>query len=243
MSNTQPAVLDPGSTQAAFAALIGLVPREPRHLDFLVDAETTVASLSRALLAEQISGSGCSPQQATELGERVLRLLDRLYFVVEQTAGRHHLINSLGLSTGLWIARRQGEIRELGPVVNGLAGCANTLRDRKALETLYEASLEIMNAADDFLRADLDRLDRNRPWRLLCLNQCIIATRTGNAEIAGAAYERLIAFLPEDACEFFSLAVQKVAGKDYPAQCRRLVHAYFGRFSVADPAGQRAAVH
>ena len=69
---------------------------------------------------------------------------------------------------------------------------ANQSSRREDLDSLYEISLHILYATDAYLKSDLHKQDRNRPWRLLCLNHCIIATRTGNADLARKAYDRLI---------------------------------------------------
>ncbi len=236
-------VLRSDLTHTEMRNLIAAVPREPRHLSFLVDAETTAAGFFQTLLREETGDTLCTPQRATELGQTVLQVLERLFFVISETSGKHQNINALALSVGLWIAKRQGEIREMGLVVNGLAMTANGARDRGELEALYEISLHIVHAADPFLKADVNKHQRHRPWRLLCLNHCIIATRTGDGELAKAAYDFLIAHLPEEAGEFFEMGMRKIAGGQYSAHCRKIMRAYYETHADSARRNPSAVMH
>jgi len=57
-----------------------------------------------------------------------------LYLPIEDKFGRHRIINALALWTDLWVANRQGEVREMGLSVNGLAMAANGTLERCQLE-------------------------------------------------------------------------------------------------------------
>ena len=98
-----------------------------------------------------------------------------------------HRILTLAVASAVWIAQRKAEIRELSRVVNGIAMFANQSSRQEGLESLYEISLRILYATHAYLKSDMHKQDRIRPLRLLCLNHCINATRTGNAALAGKA--------------------------------------------------------
>jgi hypothetical protein len=100
----------------------------------------------------------------------------------------------------------------MGLIVNGLAMAANGRLERCELEVLYEVTLHTLHGAEAFLKVDIDKHDGQLPWRLLCLNHCIISTRSGNGERVKASYDLLITHLPEEAKAFFELALRKVNG-------------------------------
>jgi hypothetical protein len=194
MLSHEPSIRRSDLTHTELNTLIAAVPRE-RHLSFLIDAETTAATFCRTLLGEETGNAHYRPQHATDLGVAVLRLLKRLHFLIEDKSGQHRIINALALSIGLWVAKRHGEIREMGLIVNGLTMAANGTLDRCELDVLYEVSLHTPHAAEAFLKADIDKHDDHRPWRLLCHNHSIISTRSGNGELANASYDLLITHL------------------------------------------------
>ena len=80
------------------------------------------------------------------------------------------------------------------------------------------------------MKADNNKSDTQRPWRLLCLNHCIIATRTGNSSLMRSAYNRLLEYLPEEADAFFRLAMQKVSTEDYSSSIVNTVRTYYKRY-------------
>jgi hypothetical protein len=110
--------------------------------------------------------------------------------------------------------------------VQGIASFANRTLHQHELEELYEASLHILDAVEDFLKADLDRRTTQRPWRLLYLTHCIIAIRTGNGGLARLSYDWLIEYLPEKTEAFFNLGMQKVRDGQYSLHCRNTMQAY-----------------
>ena len=85
-------------------------------------------------------------------------------------------------------------------------------------------------ATDDRIKADHDKENMQRPWRLLCLNHAIIATRSGNRELVKSAFDRLIRYLPEDAEGFFARGIKEVRTGNYPFSIRNIVMAYHNRY-------------
>lgn len=207
--------------------MLGRIAWQPHHLAFLADAETTSMGFFRTLVAEESGENSCSAEQATHQGEKILLLLDRLFTLMDDNAENHHLAALLAVSTGVWIAERKGQIKELEMIVSGISSFANQSVHQKDLEELYEVSLYILYAVDDCLKADLDKQNNQRPWRYLCLNHCIIATRTGNGELARLAYDWLIKYLPEEAEAFFTLGIRKVNAGQYSQHCQNVIHAYY----------------
>ncbi len=118
--------------------------------------------------------------------------------------------------------------------MSGIASFANQSFAQQNLEELYEVSLRILYATDDYLKAGLNKYDNQRPWRYLCLNHCIIATRTGNGELARLAYNRLIKYLPEEAEAFFTLGMRKVNAGKYSPHCKSVIQEYFEMYCGDD---------
>ncbi|MCG8427322.1 MAG: hypothetical protein MI754_08210, partial [Chromatiales bacterium] len=154
----------------AFERLFGFLALNSKHVRLMVEAETTTFRFLRTLIAEEAGRQVCTPDQASYEGEQILALLNRLFFLLEENLENHRLLINLAVSTGVWIADRQGEIKELELIVSGIATFANLTADRQELEELYEISLKIMHAADGFLKADIHKQSPRCPWRLLCLN-------------------------------------------------------------------------
>lgn len=180
-------------------------------------------------------GMVLKPHDLTREGGVMLDMLDKLFFTLSNNPENDHLIKRLAMSTGVWIAHNGGSLQEMGLLVNAVATFANQSSRQQDLEALYEASVYLLVGADEFIKADLDKRDTMRPWRLLNLNHGIIATRTNNVDVMKRAYAYLIKHLPEEAAGFFTLARQKVQGSQHPAHVRNLVEQYYRLYTEASP--------
>lgn len=185
------------------------------------------------------------PHELTREASAALNLLDKLFFTLPSTPENDAFIKHLALSVGVWIARNGGELQELSLLVNAVATLANQSKQQHELESLYEASLYVLTATDTFIKADTDKRDTMRPWRLLNLNHCIIATRTNHPELIKKAYAQLIQALPEEAPRFFAMAQRKVQAAPHPAHIRHLVAQYQQLFTeqLHSPSGATLALH
>lgn len=169
-----------------------------------------------------------------ELGDYAIHLLADLSSV----AGSLNLesealkLEDLTLPMALWIARHQGELHTLEPVVNALARLANTLREPSLLAQLYQMAAELHRAVDDRVRQDLEKSNPGRPWRLLLMNQAIIATRSHQPGLIDEAYKILADALPEEAPRFFEEGMQQMEALNYPREVRQVVKKYYDLWSV-----------
>lgn len=226
------AVLHSSVYQEIFDNLFQSLTTNNRRKMFLKDTQTTSSLFIQTLIAEELAQSSCSPEQASIEGERQLRLLNRLYKILDENTGYHYQAITLAVSTGTWIAEKKGNIRELELIVSGLAIFAHQVVGRQELEYLYELSLKIMRATDKHHKLDLDKSNSNRPWRLLCINHCIIATRTGNSEMARLAYDRLIQYLPEEASSFFDQGMQMAHSGQLSLNCSQVLCTYYQMYGT-----------
>ncbi len=226
----------------AFDKMFNSISWKPHNLEFMADAETKSMWFYRTLVSEESKLNICTAEQASYQGEQILLLLDRLYVLMDDNTENQHLLTMLAVSTGIWIADHNGTITELELIVSGIASFANKSTYQRDLEELYEISLQIIYAADDFIKSDLDKRNSQRPWRYLCLNHCIVATRTGNGELARLSYDRLIKYLPEEAEAFFKMGIQKVNSGKYSLHCQNMIRAYYDMYRSEPPQQQETSM-
>ncbi len=221
-------ILNSNEYSKALDTLLSMVPQ--KQLKLMTEATTTCETFVKTLRTEEVNNK-VSAIDATLKGEEILLLIIRLSFLIPPSSRSEDVINMLAISTALWVVQRDGSIKELTMIVNGISSFANHTKIDREIEELYEISLYILFATDPNVKTDKNKIDDQRPWRLLCLNHCIIATRTGNSSIARSAYDLLLEHLPEEADNFFSLAMQKVATGAYPVAVVDTVETYYQKYS------------
>ncbi|MBT8116206.1 MAG: hypothetical protein KJO66_00105 [Gammaproteobacteria bacterium] len=208
------------------------------------DSETGLAVLAQAFdqLFEVLaraesdlqSGGNAGASDVTELGEYALQLIENLAARVGQT-GDDSLRQRLAMLTvnlALWIARHDGVIDTLEPVVDALALFANTTSDTHALADLHDIIGTIVEAVSPVISQDLEKINPGRPWRVLLLNQSIVATRSHNTALMEQAFARLTDNLPGDAARFFTEGMQQMDALDYPQHVREVMARYHRQWNV-----------
>jgi len=170
----------------------------------------------------------------TEIGEYALRLQETLA-AMAATAGlddRQEALALVSINIALWVADHGGRIDTLEPVVDALALLANSLRDPADLEALSHVISRIVAAVSPLISQDLEKLNPGRPWRVLLLNQSIIATRSHNPELMEQAFAMLTGKLPEDAARFFTEGMQQMEALNYPEPVRRVMEKYHRQWTL-----------
>lgn len=162
------------------------------------------------------------------LGEYGLHLIDELADQARQVKQSELAVEAEGLALpfALWIARNDGEIRNLKSVVNALAHYAGQAHQPQSMATLYTHCCEIIEAASPACE-ETCLSDGRHPWRLLLLNRAVVATRSLNPELMTAAYDAIVEQLPDEAKGFFAEGMEQMAVADYPDQVRDLVKRYY----------------
>lgn len=178
--------------------------------------------------------AAASTADVTEIGEYALRLCEGLASCAERLALRdqRERMASLTVNVALWIAQHDGRIDTLEPVVDALALLANTIREPRLLESLSRVIALIVPAVSPLIRQDLERINPGRPWRVLLLNQSIVATRSYNTDLMEQAFAVLTRHLPEDAGRFFAEGMQQMDALDYPEHVRRVMSKYHRRWTL-----------
>lgn len=219
-------ILHPRAYENAFTEAFSKVKNPVKNAEFLTDAKAKSKKFLQNLRAELNGEQTIKSHEATEKGQEILHILDKLFFLVTPSPANDRLIKMLAVSTAMWIVRKEGEIRDLDLVVNAIATFANQTKYLYHLEELYEISLLILMATDKQIKADHDKINTQRPWRLLCLNHAIIATRSGNRKLVKPAFDRLIQYLPNDAEAFFARGMKEIKTGHYPFSVRNIIIAY-----------------
>lgn len=183
------------------------------------------------------SGAGrLGPADVERIGDYALSLIESLAWLSgrarrSETAVQ---IQSLAMPLALWVARRGGRIAHLEVVVNAFAQYANGLRAPRALGELSDAMGEVLAAAADSHKQDLEKSNPMRPWRVLNLNRAIVATRSHDPARMEVAFDAMVASLPEDARAFFHEGMQQMDIVGYPDHVRAIMSRYRDKWGSGD---------
>jgi hypothetical protein len=207
---------------------------EPSKLAEIAAAFEQLVDVMMRLDADGVTADKADGGDVTEIGEYALRLAESLSAELEQRQLRDRNMQqaTLIIDIALWVAQRGGMIDTLEPVVDALARFANTIREPNPLETLSEVISRIVAAVSPVISQDLEKLNPGRPWRVLLLNQSIVATRSHNTALMEQAFAQLTSSLPEDAGQFFTEGMQQMDALDYPEPVREVMAKYHRQWNM-----------
>jgi hypothetical protein len=83
------------------------------------------------------------------------------------------------------------------------------------------------------LKADLERSNPERPWRLLNLNFAITAIRTGDASLMRYAFDTLNGHLPDERSGFYEEAHALACQPGFPLATQVLIQSELARWTRA----------
>jgi hypothetical protein len=169
-----------------------------------------------------------------ELGDYAIQMLSDLADAANslKLEQQSQQLEDLTLPLAVWIVRHGGEVRSLAPIVNALARLANTLSEPDLLAQLYHLIRELQLTVDTSGRQDAGRSASSRPWRLLLMNQAIIATRSHQPDLIDEAYQLLMEALPEEAPRFFAEGMQQMELINYPQVVKQVVKKYYNLWGL-----------
>lgn len=168
-----------------------------------------------------------SSAEVSEIGDDTLSILDLCLTHIEKVTGQQNRdLMRLSIPVSVWVARQGGRINSLELVVNSVAGFANEIQETKQLAELCGIIGEIIEVTSDEVRQDLDQTNPMRPWRVINMNYCILATRCHDTDLMAQAYDTLIKNLPYDARDFFKEGMQQMDIVGYPDEVRAVVEKY-----------------
>lgn len=131
------------------------------------------------------------------------------------------------ISLAVWIHDHQGILHQLETIVNALSQLANHTSKPAALIKLHKYAEKITNSAHEMIKADIDKSEPGRAWRILNLNHGIIATRTHNVDIMNSVFEQLLQRLPEDAEHFFADGMKQMDIIGYPDHVKHVMQQFY----------------
>ena len=171
--------------------------------------------------------------EITEIGEYGMQLLGDTSQILQRLndTNLQQLNGMLAVSIALWAGARGGQINILEPLVDTLAWLANHLEDEGQIAELSNILGELINACSLAITSDPDNTDPGRPWRVLNINRCIVATRSHDVALMREAFDILISNLPHEAAGFFSQGLSEMDRVGYPDHVREVVQEYANKHS------------
>ena len=137
------------------------------------------------------------------------------------------IFEQLSIPLAIWAAQHNFTINNIEVVVNAISNTANHTQDKAHLSELIDTIEVIIESIGANIKADQDKANMGRPWRILNLNQGIIATRSQDPKRMEAVFEQLIYRLPDDAAGFFAEGMEQMDSIDYPKHVRDVMQKYF----------------
>jgi hypothetical protein len=115
--------------------------------------------------------------------------------------------DDLLLGVALWAIRHDVAITVPEPVVNALAQRSNGAATRQEIAAVYGLMQGVIAHVAPRLRADLERSNPERPWRVLHVNFAITAIRSEDPALLDFAFDALDAALPDERAGFYAEAL------------------------------------
>lgn len=178
-------------------------------------------------------GTRLSPLELVDLADHGLDLLDRLSALATRLRSREQGGSLLRLypTLAVWLARHGARIRNLAGITSGFAAVADGLHEPGELTELCLLMEEVLDASAASVQADLEKSDPGRPWRILNLNEGIVATRSHDPRLMDSIFDKLTLRLPEDMPGFFAEGMLQMDTLNYPAPVRAVMNRYAEKWS------------
>jgi hypothetical protein len=203
-------------------------------------ASSVIAKLGGELktleaIDRQYGGNGPLPlEDARELAAATLADLARL-----ENDCRHEgeevalAIARLAVAVALWAVRHEVPLTVAEPVANALAHLSNAARSKAELSAVFGVMQGVIGNVGPALRADLERSNPQRPWRLLHVNLAITAIRTEDDALMAHAFDALDAALPDERAGFYAEALSLAMGPKVAANVREAIERRHARFNLS----------
>jgi len=129
------------------------------------------------------------------------------------------------LGIGLWAMRHDLPLRTTEAVVNALAVRSNEAQSKQETAAAFALMQGFIVHLAPQLKADLERSNPERPWRMLNLNFAITAIRSGDAALMRYAFDTLNMHLPDECAGFYEEAYAVASQPGFPPDTRTLIEA------------------
>ena len=170
-----------------------------------------------------------NPLETDDLADYGLALLSELAVCALELECEesYAIFAQLSIPIAIWAAQHGLTIHDIELLVNAISTTANQTHDQAYLAELIDAIDVIIKSISPDIKADLDKANSRRPWRILNLNQGIIATRSLDPKKMEDVFEQLIYRLPEDAPGFFAQGMEQMDIIGYPDHVREVMQKYY----------------
>lgn len=203
------------------------------------DAIALVAAISEFIevserLDFEYGADGALPlEDAGEAADEALRActeLDRWLDRFELAAHRSEL-HAVILGIGIWAMRHESPLQTTEAIVNALADRSNEAQSKQETAAAYALMQGFIVHLAPQLKADLERSNPERPWRMLNLNFAITAIRSGDAALMRYAFDTLNSHLPDERAGFYEEACTVASQPGFPLDTRALIEAEHAKWA------------
>ncbi len=203
------------------------------------DAIALVAAVSEFIevserLDFEYGADGALPlEDAGEAADEALRALTEL----DVWLGRFDLtahsseLHAVILGIGIWAMRHQLPLQTTEAIVNALATRSNEAQSKQETAAAYALMQGFIIHLAPQLKADLERSNPERPWRMLNLNFAITAIRSGDAALMRYAFDTLNTHLPDERAGFYEEACTVALQPGFPLDTRALIEAEYAKWA------------
>lgn len=172
-------------------------------------------------------------EDATEACDEALRALAELEssLIRFDLTGQLVHLQAVEIGVGYWAMRHGLTVYAVEPIVNALAAQSNAATSTQETAAVYAMMQGFISHFSPLLKADLERSNPQRPWRLLNLNFAITAIRTGDDALMLYAFDTLNSHLPDERAGFYAEAHAIASQPGFPVGSRGLIAAEFTRWT------------
>lgn len=215
---------------------------ENEKTQIITDTESGPVALASALsdFFQLASGLEHQSQQldkevASELGHHALDLVDRLSYQLRQLDihDQRENLARLFASLAVWFARRSAVLENLDGTADAFATLVNRENESQGLASLRLLMDEVLESASDTVKADEDRSNPWRPWRVLNLNMGIAATRSLDTQLMEDTFKELGRRVPDDLPGFFADGKRQMDAQDVPQEVRDVMNRFAEKWPAA----------
>jgi len=195
----------------------------------LNDSMLQLFSIVESINNPSDSESALLEQEMSELPNYCMELLSKLYAIAQTLSCNESsgIFEQLAIPLALQFAKHKLIMQEVELVANAISNTANHTQDPQQLAELADVIDVIVDMFSTDIKADLDKSNPGRPWRIINMNQAIIATRSHDPKRMETVFEQLMVRLPDDAPGFFAEGMQQMDIIDYPEHVKNVMQTYF----------------
>jgi hypothetical protein len=197
--------------------------------DALNDSMLQLFDILETLAQEDGQAAGLLQHEINNLPEYGLGLLAKLVEYAQLTGCQESSTSfeKLTIELAAWFARQELIIDDIEILVNAISNTADRTHNHQQLAELVKIINVITEVISPEIKTDSDKSNPGRPWRVLNLNQAIIATRSLDPALMESVFEQLVFRLPEDAPGFFAEGMEQMEIIDYPDHVRNVMQTYY----------------